>query len=114
LVKRCAQASGPPFERRQWSPAHKLANVPVLHRNVELMVAHIPDRNGEFAELFLNPREAVQKAPAPQGFVNEGKWIGFALLPASGRSQPFLHQVLTELKEELLPGVEAVLAANLV
>jgi hypothetical protein len=56
----------------------------------------------------------VQKAPAPQGFVNERKWIGFALLPTSGRSQPFLHQVLAELKEELLPGVEAVLAVNLV
>jgi hypothetical protein len=54
----------------------------------------------------------VQKAPAPQGFVNERKWIGFALLPTSDRSQPFLHQVLAELKEELLPGVEAVLAVN--
>ena len=56
----------------------------------------------------------MQKAPAPQGFVNERKWIGFALLPASGSGQPFLHQVLTELKEELLPGVEAVSAVNLV
>jgi hypothetical protein len=78
------------------------------------LVFPAPDRNGEVAELFLNPREAVQKAPAPQGFVNERKWIGFALLPTSGRSQPFLHQVPAELKEELLPGVETILAVNLV
>jgi hypothetical protein len=56
----------------------------------------------------------MQKAPTPEGFVNESKWVGFALLPAAGRSQPFLHQVLTELKEELLPGVEAVSAVNVV
>ena len=56
----------------------------------------------------------MQKAPAPQGFVNERKWIGFALFPASGSGETFLYEVLTELKKSLLPGVEAVSASNLV
>jgi 5,10-methylenetetrahydrofolate reductase len=56
----------------------------------------------------------VQKAPAPQGFVNERERICFALFPASGSGETFLYKVLTELKKSLLPGVEAVSAANLV
>jgi ABC-type uncharacterized transport system YnjBCD substrate-binding protein len=56
----------------------------------------------------------VQKTPAPQGFVDERKWIGFALFPASGSGETFLYKVLTELKQSLLPGVEAVSASNLV
>jgi hypothetical protein len=56
----------------------------------------------------------VQKAPAPQGFVNEGKRIGFALLPTSGSGETFLYKVLTELKKCLLPGVKAVSALNLI
>jgi hypothetical protein len=40
----------------------------------------------------------VQKAPASQGFVNERQGIGFALFPAAGSGETFLHEVLTELK----------------
>jgi hypothetical protein len=101
------------FERRKRSPANKVAKVPVLHRNTQLMIVRIADREREFAEFCFDTREAVQKTPAPQGFVNERKWIGFALFPASGSGEAFLYEVMRELKKRLLPGVEAVSALNL-
>ena len=102
------------FERRQRSPANKVAKVPVLHRKAQLMSICITDRELKLAEFCFDTREAVQKTPATQGFVNERKWISFALFPTASSGKTFLYKILTELKESLLPGVEAVSASNLV
>jgi type III restriction enzyme len=45
LIKRCTQPRGVPFERGQRGPENELAKVPVLHRNVELLVVRAPDGN---------------------------------------------------------------------